>query len=228
MQIVFPIAVELQCHTCTGQLWAVSRMKTVRVWMSPEDLLAGTRQQKAVFWSCAGVPIRLSLYTRHTDTLHKYSDQLHFRAVGYPFERLPRPFTLLYHPLKMMFTKSLMSSFFALMSLLALAMSIPVQKRDVFVPPVVYPHQGTVWYAGQQQAVVWDTSNAPANITNSEGIIYLVVDNLIDFDYELASNFNILDGKVQVVVPTVSTGTYAIVLFGDSGNFSQNFTIVAS
>ncbi|KAI6114402.1 hypothetical protein F5141DRAFT_1213592 [Pisolithus sp. B1] len=113
------------------------------------------------------------------------------------------------------------------MSLLALVMSIPIQKRDVFVPPVISPHQGTVWYAGREQEVIWDTKNAPVNITNSEGIIYLVVDNLIDFDYELASNFNILDGKVQVIAPDVATGTYAIVLFGDSGNFSQNFTIIA-
>ncbi|KAI6129932.1 symbiosis-related protein, partial [Pisolithus thermaeus] len=115
------------------------------------------------------------------------------------------------HPPKMMFTKSLMSSFFAFMSLLALAMSIPVQKRDVFVPPIISPNQGTVWYAGQEQEVTWDTENAPADITNSEGIIYLVVDNLIDFNYELASGFNILDGSVQVVAPNVATGTYAIV-----------------
>lgn len=127
----------------------------------------------------------------------------------------------------MMFTKSLMSSFFALMSLLALAMSVPLQKRDVFVPPVLDPHQGTVWYVGQQAEVVWDTSNAPAQITNSEGQIYLVVNNLIDFDYLLANDFNILDGSVMVTVPDVPTGIYAIVLFGDSGNFSQNFTIIA-
>ncbi|KIN99604.1 hypothetical protein M404DRAFT_154737 [Pisolithus tinctorius Marx 270] len=120
-----------------------------------------------------------------------------------------------------------MSSFFALMSLLALAMSVPLQKRDVFVPPVLDPHQETVWYVGQQAEVVWDTSNAPAQITNSEGQIYLVVNNLIDFDYLLANDFNILDGSVMVTVPDVPTGIYAIVLFGDSGNFSQNFTIIA-
>lgn len=223
MQIVFP----RQLWSCdvTHVALVSSQMKThVRVWMSPEDWLAGTREQKGSV-SCAGVPIRLHAFTLtpHINTRTSTTSELS----NTPSKTFHVLFTLLYHPLEMMFTKSLMSSFFALMSLLALAMSVPVQKRDVFVPPVVDPHQGTVWYAGQQEVVVWDTSNAPANITNSEGIIYLVVDNLIDFDYELASNFNILDGKVQVTVPTVSTGTYAIVLFGDSGNFSQNFTIVA-
>ncbi|KAI6039329.1 hypothetical protein EDC04DRAFT_2686278, partial [Pisolithus marmoratus] len=147
---------------------------------------------------------------------------------GEPLQSCSTPSTSPTHyPLKMMFTKSLMSSFFALMALLSLALSIPVQQRDVFVPPVIDPNQKTVWCVGKQEKVVWDTSNAPASITNPEGRIYLVVNNLIDFDYELASGFNILDGKVEVTVPDVPPGIYAIVLFGDSGNFSKNFTITA-
>ena len=30
-----------------------------------------------------------------------------------------------------------------------------VEKRDVFVPPVLYPHAGTVWYSGQRHNVTW-------------------------------------------------------------------------
>ncbi|KAG6334258.1 hypothetical protein ID866_4833 [Astraeus odoratus] len=124
--------------------------------------------------------------------------------------------------------KSLMTPFFVLMSLLVLVMPMPLyrQKRDVFVPPVLYPHEGTVWIVGQYHNVTWDTSNAPANITNPLGKIYLVVNNLIDFDYLLADGFNILDGRTVVQVPDVQTGDgYAVVLFGDSGNWSHNFTI---
>ncbi|KAI6129807.1 hypothetical protein EDD16DRAFT_1157279 [Pisolithus croceorrhizus] len=132
------------------------------------------------------VPIRLSCCTRYSCLRpYKYSDHT-ISELWDTFQDLPHPLPTCYPP-EMMFTKSLMTSFFALMSLLALVMSIPIQKRDVFVPPVISPHQGTVWYAGREQEVIWDTKNAPVNITNSEGIIYLVVDNLIDFNYELAS-----------------------------------------
>ncbi|KIM56796.1 hypothetical protein SCLCIDRAFT_131775 [Scleroderma citrinum Foug A] len=111
------------------------------------------------------------------------------------------------------------------MSFLAVVMPMPLHKRDVFVPPVVTPDANTVWVVGQYYDVTWDTSNPPAQITNTEGQIYLIVNGLIDFDYKLASGFNILDGSVQIQVPNVPTGTYAIVLFGDSGNDSQSFTI---
>jgi hypothetical protein len=30
-----------------------------------------------------------------------------------------------------------------------------IEKRDVFVPPVTYPHAGTVWKFGQKHHVTW-------------------------------------------------------------------------
>jgi hypothetical protein len=31
----------------------------------------------------------------------------------------------------------------------------PLQERDVFTPPVLYPHAGTVWKVGQYHNVTW-------------------------------------------------------------------------
>ncbi|OCH88477.1 hypothetical protein OBBRIDRAFT_780108 [Obba rivulosa] len=124
------------------------------------------------------------------------------------------------------FTKTL---FFFLLSLFALAAAAPViQIRDVFVPPVTYPHAGTVWYVGQHHNVTWETAGAPVNITNKIGRVVLAKGGIEDINHPLATNFSILDGRVVVKVPDVEPGNdYAIVLFGDSGNFSPNFTIQA-
>ncbi len=36
-----------------------------------------------------------------------------------------------------------------------------LEKRDVFVPPVLYPHKGTVWTKGQRHNVTWYVSVLP-------------------------------------------------------------------
>ncbi|KII86653.1 hypothetical protein PLICRDRAFT_43293 [Plicaturopsis crispa FD-325 SS-3] len=117
------------------------------------------------------------------------------------------------------------------LALLAMAFAAPVQlgARDVFVPPVTYPHTGTVWKAGARHNVTWDTSNPPKQITNPNGTVVLAkAYRLKDLDHPLASGFSILDGRVEITVPDVAPGDdYEIVLFGDSGNYSQNFTITA-
>ncbi|OBZ68776.1 hypothetical protein A0H81_11344 [Grifola frondosa] len=116
--------------------------------------------------------------------------------------------------------------FLFMLSVVAVVSAIPISIRDVFVPPVTYPHYGTVWKIGQHHNVTWDTSGAPVNITNKFGLVVLAKGGLEDIDHPLASNFSILDGRVVVKVPDVTPGNdYAIVLFGDSGNFSPNFTI---
>ncbi|KZP33417.1 hypothetical protein FIBSPDRAFT_847329 [Athelia psychrophila] len=120
---------------------------------------------------------------------------------------------------------------FALLSFFALALGSPItlQSRDVYVPPVTYPHAGTVWVVGQHHNVTWDTKNHPVNITNSIGQVVLAKNGIQDYKHPLASGFNILDGHVTITVPKVATGSkYAIVLFGDSGNYSPTFTINAA
>lgn len=34
-------------------------------------------------------------------------------------------------------------------------LAAPLGSRDVYVPPVLYPRQGTVWLVGEQHHVVW-------------------------------------------------------------------------
>lgn len=74
-------------------------------------------------------------------------------------------------------TKSLfLTLFFALMSMMSFVGALPVniqEKRDVYAPPVTYPHAGTVWKVGQTHSVTWDNSNPPKQITNPIGQIYL-------------------------------------------------------
>ncbi|OSC98778.1 hypothetical protein PYCCODRAFT_1396376 [Trametes coccinea BRFM310] len=100
-----------------------------------------------------------------------------------------------------------------------------MDKRAVFTPPVTYPHAGTVWFKGQTHNVTWDTSDAPVNITNKLGRILLRKGDTIT-PLILQENFDILLGRIEVTVPWVLPDTdYSLVLFGDSGNFSPEFSI---
>lgn len=99
--------------------------------------------------------------------------------------------------------------------------------RDVFVPPITSPNASTVWYAGEKYNVTWETAGAPVNITNKYGRIVLATNGLQDYENPIAANFSILLGSYEVTAPNVTTGNeYAIVLFGDSGNYSPQFTII--
>jgi len=118
--------------------------------------------------------------------------------------------------------------YLALFTFFAFVASAPLTLRDVFVPPVTYPHAGTVWTVGSHHNVTWDTSNHPVNITNKIGSVVLAKGGIEDYKHPLASGFSILDGHVVVKVPDVTPGTdYAIVVFGDSGNYGAEFTIKA-
>ncbi|KAH9950323.1 hypothetical protein B0H21DRAFT_724329 [Amylocystis lapponica] len=155
-------------------------------------------------------------------------------ALGYKSGRAdsPEPHRIVDHPPRpLLFTMKLTTPLTTLTLLLAgafsqLAAAAPVlETRDVYTPPVLYPHTGTVWTTGQRHNVTWSTADAPVHITNKIGQI-----QLRDYDTStpliLASGFNILDGRVEVEVPWVVPGdNYSLVLFGDSGNFSPQFSI---
>ena len=52
-----------------------------------------------------------------------------------------------------MFTKTLAAAFLGALGMTA---AMPtVETRDVYSPPVLYPHSGTVWYSGQTHNVTW-------------------------------------------------------------------------
>jgi len=127
------------------------------------------------------------------------------------------------HPIIMKFT-TLTTLVYLLTSFLTV-LAIPLELRDVYVPPVLHPRQGTVWLVGEQHHVTWNISNPPVNITNKIGQIQLRKNGLTT-PVILANNFNILLGKIEVTVPWVQDGhDYQVVLFGDSGNFSPTFAI---
>ncbi|KAJ3540115.1 hypothetical protein NM688_g6268 [Phlebia brevispora] len=102
----------------------------------------------------------------------------------------------------------------------------PVEdKRDVWDPKMTYPHAGVVWKYGQKHNVTWETADQPKQITNSNGFILLRSED-DETPVLLAWNFDVRVGYVEVTVPPVLTGqNYSLVLFGDSGNWGDQFTI---
>ncbi|KAL5519877.1 hypothetical protein ACEPAG_1537 [Sanghuangporus baumii] len=113
-------------------------------------------------------------------------------------------------------------------TLVSLVSALPIDRRDVWVPPITSPTEGTVWTIGTLVNVTWDTSTEPDQVTNPIGFIQLRKDGLTSPDV-LADGFNLTDGSVEITVPDVEPDFgYQVVLFGDSGNFSPEFEIVAA
>ncbi|EMD38249.1 hypothetical protein CERSUDRAFT_82501 [Gelatoporia subvermispora B] len=108
-----------------------------------------------------------------------------------------------------------------------LVSAVPLhEKRDVWAPRILYPNSGTVWQKGQRHNVTWDVSDPPSEMTNPMGEIRLAHANGSIYPVILASGFTVMDGRVEIEVPWLVTGSdYALVLFGDSGNTSPIFTI---
>ncbi|KAI0087894.1 hypothetical protein BDY19DRAFT_229775 [Irpex rosettiformis] len=127
----------------------------------------------------------------------------------------------------MMASTSFMNFFVFIFAVLSALVSASPIKRDVFVPPITSPTAGTVWTIGSRQNVTWSLDNVPAQITNPKGVIVLAKDGLlIGLDNPLAQDFDITLGRFEITVPVVAPADdYALVLFGDSGNISPNFTI---
>ncbi|KAJ3509182.1 hypothetical protein NLJ89_g5357 [Agrocybe chaxingu] len=120
--------------------------------------------------------------------------------------------------------------FFGLLAFISLVSGAPVQlqERDVFVPPVLLPNSTSVWKVGTRQTVTWDVSRPPKQITNTKARIVLVTDGRLDFEHPLATDIDVLAGKAHVKVPHVAPGkNYQILVFGDSGNTGEFFTITA-
>ncbi|OAX41746.1 hypothetical protein K503DRAFT_649824, partial [Rhizopogon vinicolor AM-OR11-026] len=108
--------------------------------------------------------------------------------------------------------------------------SVPLKLRDVVDPPITSPTAGTVWHVGEMQLVTWSTTALSPNITNPVGMLVLGYmynnsENLM-LNAPLATNINYMAGQAQITVPIVDTrDDYIVVLFGDSGNASPEFTI---
>jgi len=93
----------------------------------------------------------------------------------------------------------------------------------VFVPKITSPASTTEWTAGTVATVTWTTDDAPARISN-RGHVVLQHDGQLGT--HLAGPFDLVLGKVEFTLPKdLASGTYKIVLFGNSGNESPAFWI---
>ncbi|KAH9168437.1 hypothetical protein EDB89DRAFT_2099733, partial [Lactarius sanguifluus] len=102
-------------------------------------------------------------------------------------------------------------------------------KRIVVSPHITSPSASTTWNVGDKVTVTWDTSSIPppGNFTGQLLLGFLTHEGEnLDIDHPLAQDILLSTGSVQITVPNVPVGTnYIVVLFGDSGNASPQFTI---
>ncbi|KAJ3542024.1 hypothetical protein NM688_g6016 [Phlebia brevispora] len=124
---------------------------------------------------------------------------------------------------------SIVMRFTALTTLLlgavSLATGAPTEKRVVWSPPILTPNANTTWYSGDWVEVTWDASDAPENISERAYILLRYFDD--ELPIVLAHDFDLRAGAVAITVPEVVTSPdFSIVLFGDSGNWGDTFTII--
>ncbi|KAG2148618.1 hypothetical protein BD769DRAFT_1382114 [Suillus cothurnatus] len=116
--------------------------------------------------------------------------------------------------------RALLTSFFILLTLFSCALCAPlstVMRRDVWVPTITSP-----------TSAAYGLSEEPSEVTNPTGQVYLRQGDATQSN-PIASGFPLTDGQVEVTIPEGTTaGTYMIVLFGDSGNWSPEFQIEAA
>ncbi|KAH8099421.1 hypothetical protein BXZ70DRAFT_1009230 [Cristinia sonorae] len=102
---------------------------------------------------------------------------------------------------------------------------------DVYNPKITSPVAAQVWPVGSAQVVSWDLHSIPPSEYEKVGHLLLGfnendTENL-DILHPLSTGFSIGDGNVTITVPDVPTrDDYIVVLLGDSGNVSPEFSIV--
>ncbi|KAL0961381.1 hypothetical protein HGRIS_006335 [Hohenbuehelia grisea] len=110
--------------------------------------------------------------------------------------------------------------------------AVPLEQRDVWIPPITSPKAGAVWRVGEKETVTWNTTNMPpdSRLTTTTGQIVLGFlnddgENLM-LNAPLAKGFKLRDGKAEITVPNVPLrDNYIVVVFGNSGNASPLITI---
>ncbi|KAF8556382.1 hypothetical protein OG21DRAFT_659969 [Imleria badia] len=88
-------------------------------------------------------------------------------------------------------------------ALFSLVFAVPIHSlvtRDVWVPPILSPNASTVWTVGGTYTVTWNTTSKPVNVTNSQGMVYLRINNETQ-STPLAQGFPLTAGQVNVTVP---------------------------
>ncbi|KAK1228167.1 hypothetical protein PQX77_008800 [Marasmius sp. AFHP31] len=127
-----------------------------------------------------------------------------------------------------------LSALLALFAATATVSASPLEKRDIWSPPITSPDATTVWEAGQVVQVTWDTANPPevfpdgGQITLKNFNTALFGGAVFNVVVKEQGTFSLTDGKAEITVPDVPTDDqYFLTLFGDSGNISPNFRIEA-
>ncbi|KAJ7589514.1 hypothetical protein C8J56DRAFT_826742 [Mycena floridula] len=126
--------------------------------------------------------------------------------------------------------KSFVLSALLAVSANAAALSLTRAANDVWVPKITSPVTGTVWVIGTRVKVTWSLDDEPANVSNG-GKIFLRKAGQVTSVGDLTPAFDLkaADGSFELTVPVVTPGSdYEIILFGDSGNISEDFTIAAA
>lgn len=110
--------------------------------------------------------------------------------------------------------------------------SLLTQTRTISLQPTA----NTVWIAGEKVEVIWDTSVISGQFADKKGSILLGYEKQGDEGYHLnvenplADGFMLSKGSQSFTLPSKLTTkhSYFVVLLGDSGNKSPNFTIKAA
>ncbi|KAI8340769.1 hypothetical protein BC941DRAFT_418133, partial [Chlamydoabsidia padenii] len=120
---------------------------------------------------------------------------------------------------------------------LVLATFLTISLAFVLNPEITYPTAESIWTAGSRQNITWDTEHVVGGPIPNDytGIIKLGYLDPVDtpnehLHWELAAGFPLNKGWQVVTLPTdlESRHTYIIVLMGNSGNASPEFTINAA
>ncbi|KAJ7288152.1 hypothetical protein C8J57DRAFT_1706653 [Mycena rebaudengoi] len=135
--------------------------------------------------------------------------------------------------------------FTTVLSLLALAVVSsgspmrPIQPHqlEVISPAIIWPAADVKWAPGSTHNVTWNTSMVPEKFCNNTGTLLLgyitpatkttpYSENL-NISHPLATGFRMGTGHTAVTIPkdTRCRANYVVVLFGDSGNISPQFSI---
>ncbi|PKI82703.1 hypothetical protein MVES1_003933 [Malassezia vespertilionis] len=103
--------------------------------------------------------------------------------------------------------------------------------RTVYAPKITYPKKSTEWRAGTHVHITWSVSDIPDDVKGTKGMVKLGHLDPNDpgehLANTLAKGFPITDGRVGFELPDnlEERDDYIVVLFGDSGNASPEFTI---
>ncbi|KAJ6585178.1 hypothetical protein B0H19DRAFT_1250057 [Mycena capillaripes] len=130
----------------------------------------------------------------------------------------------------------------SLLAMLVAADASPLrpQQLEVITPHITSPTAAVRWAQCSNQTITWDTTHIPPAFVNNTGMILLGHNGVLydskgnpqrtenlNTTHPLATHFAIGCGSVQISVPCdiPPRSTYIVVLFGDSGNCSPEFTI---